>query len=147
MRRITRGLGDARDKDVQIEFLCGVLGAMSERELRAGHRAAAGPAGTRAGIAPAPRAGGSWPGWRASRALEKLQAAAKKVLASPGAETVRYGDFARRQTSRCHPRAAGGTARWTRIASTIRRTTAAAPRHADRRQAAPLYAGNRQAGL
>ena len=31
IRRITEGLGDARDKDVQIEFLCGVLSAVTDK--------------------------------------------------------------------------------------------------------------------
>ncbi|MEE8451084.1 MAG: CHAD domain-containing protein [Thermoguttaceae bacterium] len=31
IRRVTTGLGDARDKDVQIEFLCGVLDGLREK--------------------------------------------------------------------------------------------------------------------
>lgn len=31
IRRVTTGLGDARDKDVQIEFLCGVLDRLQEK--------------------------------------------------------------------------------------------------------------------
>jgi CHAD domain-containing protein len=36
IRRVTQGLGDARDTDVQIEFLCGVLGQVSEKACTPG---------------------------------------------------------------------------------------------------------------
>ncbi len=31
IRRVTEGLGEARDKDVQIDFLCGILSAVSDK--------------------------------------------------------------------------------------------------------------------
>jgi CHAD domain-containing protein len=36
IRAVTRGLGDARDKDVQIEFLCGILGAVTDKACAPG---------------------------------------------------------------------------------------------------------------
>lgn len=48
IRRVTTGMGDARDKDVQIGFLHGVLNGLNERACYPGIAATPGPVGTAA---------------------------------------------------------------------------------------------------
>jgi CHAD domain-containing protein len=98
IRRITEGLGDARDKDVQIEFLCGVLSAVTDKTCFPGisrllvqleqERERLQPTVVKAANRLA-----------ASKVLEEMQAVTKGVVAEvKGLEPGDYSDFARAQT-------------------------------------------------
>jgi CHAD domain-containing protein len=100
IRRITEGLGDARDKDVQIEFLCGVLSAVTDKTCFPGisrllvqlehERERLQPTVVKAADRLA-----------ASKALEEMQAATKGLVAeAKGLEPGDYSEFARAQISR-----------------------------------------------
>ncbi len=105
IRRVTEGLGEARDKDVQIDFLCGILSAVSDKSCFPGiarllaqleyERDLLQPTVVKAVNRLA-----------ASRALDEMQTVTKAVLAghkggeAKGLEPGDYSDFARAQTGR-----------------------------------------------
>ena len=108
IRRITEGLGDARDKDVQIDFLCGILSAVTDKSCFPGivrllaqlehERDLLQPTVIKAADRLA-----------ASKVLEEMQAVTKAVLVelkgaeAKGLEPGDYSDFARAQTRRHVP--------------------------------------------
>ncbi|MGO8691559.1 MAG: CHAD domain-containing protein [Thermoguttaceae bacterium] len=108
IRRITEGLGDARDKDVQIEFLCSVLSVASDKSCFPGiarllvqlehERDLLQPIVVKAADRLA-----------ASKVLDEMQAVTKGVLAeskavdgkvsdAKGQDASVYGEFARAET-------------------------------------------------
>ncbi|MGA2619700.1 MAG: CHAD domain-containing protein [Thermoguttaceae bacterium] len=99
IRKITCGLGEARDKDVQIEFLSGMLGATAEK----GH--APGIARLLARVERErewwqPRVCEAVERLAASRVLRQMQQAGKRVLARAAAGPIELGELARSETKR-----------------------------------------------
>ena len=68
IRRVTEGLGDGHDKDVQIEFLCGILSAVTDKSCFPGIARLLAATGARARPIAAHRGqGGQRPGRPARR--------------------------------------------------------------------------------
>lgn len=97
IRRITRSLGSARDKDVQIEFLCGMLGATADRAHVPGVARILAQAEQQRELLQ-PSVLEAVRRLEASKVLHAMQAATKKILASPAAEGIEPSDFTYDQT-------------------------------------------------
>jgi CHAD domain-containing protein len=93
IKAVTQDLGDARDKDVQIEFLCGVLGDVTDKACAPGiARLLAELEHERENLQP-----GVLKAVRrleASKVLEEMQSAAKVLLADAKSEVETYGPAA-----------------------------------------------------
>ena len=98
IRDIAQGLGSARDRDVEIEFLCGILSDMTDKACSPGiarllvqveRQRESLQSGVFRAVDRLER----------SKTLERIQRSAKRVLASaPSSETIDYDDSTRRQT-------------------------------------------------
>jgi CHAD domain-containing protein len=105
IRRVTEGLGAARDKDVQIDFLCGILSAVTDKSCFPGIvRLLAQLEHERDLLQPTVVK--AVDGLVARKALDEMQTMTKAVLTgmkgseSKGLEPSDYSDFTRAQTRR-----------------------------------------------